>query len=251
MQSISTMLRRRWLAMSALAISLIACLAFAGVAFAGTSAGPVYKTYDGKQYALTTTCSVMSGVGWGTGKISTSTAVSSGYLAVELRVYKAGGSCISKNKSVSNKSTSTWSSMASGTTSTKQYQAAATGFVWRPSLSAYSSFGSGFTPYARSASIVPLAPLAAYEVNDAGQTFGSLYMRDAYGAEAPDLILVEGEAGKEGYVYASDFDGEELPADPEKAAAITGKDPEFIPVYLADGVTQIDVFKITFDGAAE
>ena len=105
MQSISTMLRRRWLAMSALAISLIACLAFAGVAFAGTSAGPVYKTYDGKQYALTTTCSVMSGVGWGTGKISTSTAVSSGYLAVELRVYKAGGSCISKNKSVSNKST--------------------------------------------------------------------------------------------------------------------------------------------------
>lgn len=76
-------------------------------------------------------------------------------------------------------------------------------------------------------------------------------MKDAYGAQAPDLILVEGVEGEEGYVYASDFDGGELPANPEEAAAITGKDPVFIPVYLADGMTQIDVFKITFDGAAE
>lgn len=91
------------------------------------------------------------------------------------------------------------------------------------------------------------------KINEKGQTYGSNLANTEYGNE-PDLILVEADNGKSGYVYKDDFyDTANQPKNPEEAVAYTKMVEKkvkkhgyykAIPVYEKDGTTVIGSFKI-------
>jgi len=86
------------------------------------------------------------------------------------------------------------------------------------------------------------------KVNEYNQTYGSNLATTEYGNE-PDLILVEADNGKNGYVYKDDFyDTANQPNNPKEALAYMERlekdGPKTIPVYEHDGKTVIGSFKI-------
>ena len=86
------------------------------------------------------------------------------------------------------------------------------------------------------------------KINEKGQTYGSNLANTEYGNE-PDLILVEADNGKSGYVYKDDFyDTANQPKNPEEAVAymenLKKEGPKTIPVYESNGKTVIGSFKI-------
>lgn len=82
-------------------------------------------------------------------------------------------------------------------------------------------------------------------INKNGKTYGSNLINTEYGNE-PDLILVECENGKSGYVYKEDFyDISNQPKNPEEAIIYMKKNKaKKIPVYKNDGKTIIGAFQI-------
>lgn len=82
-----------------------------------------------------------------------------------------------------------------------------------------------------------------YEVNQAGETFGSAALAEELGVE-PDLISVELADGSTGYVRATDLNGP-VPKSPEDAAALSSnaKDRK-LPVYTSDGTTVTGEFVV-------
>lgn len=89
-----------------------------------------------------------------------------------------------------------------------------------------------------------------YEIrtNERGQTYGSNLATTEYGGE-PDLIKVESEDGKTGYVYKEDFyDTSNQPSNPEEALEymknLNKTKYRVIPMYDENGVSVIDTFKI-------
>lgn len=94
-----------------------------------------------------------------------------------------------------------------------------------------------------------------YEIkeNENGQTYGSELAATEYD-NGPDLISVEIENGKTGYVYRDEFyDNANQPNNPEEAMAymemVEKNVKEYgyyklIPVYEEDGKTEIGSFKI-------
>lgn len=91
-----------------------------------------------------------------------------------------------------------------------------------------------------------------YAVNDGGQTYGSC--ADAvYIEDYPDLVAVEGDNEKKGYVYKEDLLGEDpscpeeavrMMEEREKAIADGTYTPDVYNVYAADGKTVIDTFTV-------
>lgn len=95
-------------------------------------------------------------------------------------------------------------------------------------------------------------------VNASGMTYGVLRPEVAVASingqavsreELPDLILVVGDAGHEGYVYRSVLvpDPKSLPKSPSEAVAFTqaqARAAKTFPVYESDGLTQIDTFTL-------
>jgi hypothetical protein len=76
-------------------------------------------------------------------------------------------------------------------------------------------------------------------VNDSGDSYGA-----ANDQGEPDLIAVVATNGRDGYVYADDLDGPEFTS-PAEALAWQEEhagETTSLPVYLADGVTQIGEF---------
>lgn len=63
-------------------------------------------------------------------------------------------------------------------------------------------------------------------VNENGQTLGTY--DDAEQGAVPDLVGIEADSGLDGYAYWEQFNAEDC--------------PEAIPVYAADGITQIGIF---------
>lgn len=94
-----------------------------------------------------------------------------------------------------------------------------------------------------------------YEIkeNENGQTYGSDLASTDYD-NGPDLISVEMEDGKTGYVYRDEFyDNANKPNNPEEAMAYMDMVEKnikkygyykLIPVYNEDGKTEIGSFKI-------
>lgn len=85
-------------------------------------------------------------------------------------------------------------------------------------------------------------------INNDGKTYGSNLINAEYGNE-PDLILVEDENGKSGYVYKEDFyDTANQPQNPEEAIIymenLKKNKVKRIPVYESDGKTVIGTFPI-------
>lgn len=86
---------------------------------------------------------------------------------------------------------------------------------------------------------------APYETNAAGQTFGSNFGSSSPERD-PDLILVIGDSGHEGYVRSIELNGSE-PSSPEEAVrhqAQPGEVVSVLTVYESDGRTAIDTFTI-------
>jgi len=98
----------------------------------------------------------------------------------------------------------------------------------------------------------PAAPQPEYLLNASGETYGSAQY--AQPGQEPDLILVVGDQGRTGYVTAEDFAGPEV-SNPEEASRYMESDYArngvVVPVYAADGTTQIDVFTISAAVEAE
>lgn len=100
-------------------------------------------------------------------------------------------------------------------------------------------------------------PSHIYEVNQAGQTYGSA-MYAASPEKEPDLVLAEGLDGTQGYVYSSDLNADMVDS-PEEALLLIKKYKEmwenapvgevvvarYIPLYDSDGKTIIGDFPIT------
>ena len=114
----------------------------------------------------------------------------------------------------------------------------------------------GFNSFANSQNSLDSAESNnSYEVkvNENGQSYGSELASIDY-ENGPDLISVEMEDGKEGYVYRDEFyDNANQPNNPAEAVAYTKKMEEnikkygysrLIPVYEEDGKTEIGSFKI-------
>lgn len=85
-------------------------------------------------------------------------------------------------------------------------------------------------------------------VNNYGETYGSNLINAEYGNE-PDLILVEYENGKSGYVYKEDFyDIPNQPQNPEEAIIymenLEKNKIRNIPIYESDGETVVGTFQI-------
>jgi hypothetical protein len=84
--------------------------------------------------------------------------------------------------------------------------------------------------------------LPPIQVNESGQSYGS----EAHASspeELPDLILVLGDSGRDGYVYAKDLH-QAAPASPEEAVRFQNSGEVVLDVYLSDGVTKVDTFTI-------
>lgn len=84
-----------------------------------------------------------------------------------------------------------------------------------------------------------------YQTNDSGQTYGSNIGSTSPETD-PDLILVIGDHGVEGYVYSSELN---TPAPASPAEAVAGQTPPgeveaVLDVYAADGTTKVDTFTI-------
>ena len=87
----------------------------------------------------------------------------------------------------------------------------------------------------------PLPAASVYPTNAAGETYG----RDKPLVEEPDLIAAVGKHGVHGYLRRSDVEGTP-PATPEEAEEQTKRSLRgyTVPLYAADGVTQVGVFQI-------
>jgi len=87
----------------------------------------------------------------------------------------------------------------------------------------------------------PLAAESAYPTNAAGETCGTHEPL----VEKPDLMAAVGRYGVHGYLRRSDIIGAP-PETPEEAAAQTRRSLRgyTVPLYEADGVTQIGVFRV-------
>lgn len=97
----------------------------------------------------------------------------------------------------------------------------------------------------------PHAAPPSYQVNEAGQTFGSL--ADTTGTDdAPDLVAVETVDGTAGYVRSSElFEAEGIndnPSSPAEALALQNARDAHGPVdltaYASDGVTVVGTFTV-------
>ncbi len=77
--------------------------------------------------------------------------------------------------------------------------------------------------------------LEPLRVNEHGQTYGPA-------AFSPDLVLVETDNGKEGYVYREQLDGEDVdnPREVEKEA----NNKEVLIAYASDGRTKVGTFTL-------
>ena len=91
----------------------------------------------------------------------------------------------------------------------------------------------------------PLAAESVYPTNAAGETYG----KDKPLVEEPDLVAAVGRYGVHGYLRRSDIDGA-TPKTPEEAAAQTKRSLRGykVPLYKADGVTQVGVFQVGGSG---
>jgi hypothetical protein len=93
------------------------------------------------------------------------------------------------------------------------------------------------------------APPGGYNANDRGQTYGKapLDRHDFSESDFPDLVAVVGDHGVEGYVRSHELadDPNANPATPEEALAIQAKaEDRILPVFAADGRTQVDTFTV-------
>lgn len=108
--------------------------------------------------------------------------------------------------------------------------------------------------------VVAYAASTLYQVNEQGITYGHVNPHlPPEEQEFPQLVAVIGIDGVEGYVYASDLDGD-LPNTPEEAieymekleieiatAKAAGQEYfRYIPLYKSDGVTVIGTFGIPY-----
>lgn len=87
-------------------------------------------------------------------------------------------------------------------------------------------------------------PTPVYEKNKNGQTYGSSAFANTPD-QIPDLISAIGVDGTEGYILATDFNGDQ-PKSPAEAVEHNKKlKPERkIPLYAVDGKTVIGEFKV-------
>jgi hypothetical protein len=92
----------------------------------------------------------------------------------------------------------------------------------------------------------PLSAESAYPTNAAGETYGK--MKALVGR--PDLMAAIGEHGVHGYLRQSDIEGTP-PKTPEEAVEQTKRSLRgyTVPLYKADGVTQIGVFQVGGPGS--
>jgi hypothetical protein len=94
----------------------------------------------------------------------------------------------------------------------------------------------------------PLPAKSVYPLNAAGDTYGP----DKPLVEEPDLVKVLATNGRQGYCLRSELEGDKTPPTMRREAEERSKRSlrgYTIPVYEADGVTQIGVFRIGGPGS--
>lgn len=202
------------------------------------------KTVYGYTYSFYSSVGNDSTSTWSHTRIytDTNTNVPTGYMGVYPRLYNSSGTLVKSDAW-------TYSSIicAGIMASSGSYSTSGT-YYGKGQVDIYN--GDGYTRYTCTASpnlqrsgafIGP--KLEAYEVNDAGLTYGSDYFAESID-ECPDLIRAVGINGVEGYVYSDDINWK--PGSLEEVIEYMGTEASdyTIPVYAVDGQTIVDYFLI-------
>ena len=184
-----------------------------------------------------------NGVDWG------SPSAPAGHNGATARLYTSTGSLACQATSYSNQTItpgSVWNVTSCGKTSGSFYSKGI-GHDW---------WGQGYQnlnmEQTVTQSVRTAGPSATFGVNAAGETFGSA-LKAATPEDEPDLIAVQAASGSDGYVKKDQLDDTQTPdfASPEDALAwqaAHADKPITIPVFAADGVTQVGSFESTVGG---
>lgn len=236
----STITRREFIGLSA------GCLLVAGgtlavpdEAFAASAySSKVSFQAGGKTYYGQSMISTTPGQATGWALTSASSVVDTGWLGADVRVYNgANGRIIERNRTHSAQATQYYNaSLSVNSSEARSFKCDSIIYGWNGS-----SYASKTTPYTPNVDrAAQVYAIKQYPVCKDGFTFGSLLSARYVGFE-PDLILVSGQNGIEGYVRRDDFLGS-VPSSPEEAVALFGHKGEIaIPVYNLSG-DQVDIF---------
>ena len=210
-------------------------------AFAGTATSPsLSKTISGNGYIAQVTCTTSSGFGQVYGKITCTTgSVYAGWMGGETILYSGSGVVVKDIYGYNQTYTSIFSQQG-GDTNYSNYYGWMKPQAWNSSTSSYENLGTTKTATISAYSSISSA---SCNVNSLGLTYGSFLSLSDDCSVLPDLVLVEGINGTEGYVYASEWKAYQ-PSNPQDATRLAEQEFTLIPVYDCEGVTQIDEFKI-------
>ena len=121
------------------------------------------------------------------------------------------------------------------------YRSLAYTYVYNQSSGGYYESGAVWSPYQTVYNLNP------YQYNESGQSYGPIdgFLSTGY---YPDLVLVRGISGVDGYVYKNDFLCHSA-ASPEEAIAYYSTISSYaVDVYASDGITWVDSYEIQVGG---
>lgn len=201
-------------------------------------------------------------------KVDNASDVDIGYMGASARIYTSNGKLAKStpyvyNEKIEKECVSTLCVLNAPFDSKYYYAKGETKAYNGNGYDAYNTFATPnlATDATRASEPLPLdisnAIAPSYPANELGYTYGSSLYASSPDQE-PDLILASGTNGEEGYVYASDLEGDQ-PTNPEEAIVYQEKMDELfaqyksgevvifrtIPLYESDGVTVIGEFEIS------
>lgn len=165
-----------------------------------------------------------------------------GWLGAYSVLYNINGAAVASNISYS---PSACPGYGTGTSAAKisgmSYRSLAYTYVYNQSSGGYYESGAVWSPYQTVYNLNP------YQYNESGQSYGPIdgFLSTGY---YPDLVLVRGISGVDGYVYKNDFLCHSA-ASPEEAIAYYSASSSYtVDVYASDGITWVDSYEIQVGG---
>lgn len=231
--------------LSALACACILALSLPLTAYAATSYSPVVSGgVSGKSYTVQAICST-SGVtatvqGIVTCKSGTAEAE---WMGANAMLMTASGGIARYASSFNPYATTTYSVYVEDSRYSSYY-GKVYGNAWNPSTGSYANFGTATTGTLSTRSALIIAPC---QTNSQGLTYGSIFSISEDCSILPDMILVVGVNGENGYVYTTDWRAAQA-SNPAEAEAFVAQGTVTLPVYDCEGMAQIDEFIITYSG---
>lgn len=204
--------------------------------------GKAYMTINGESYSYCADVLTSGGSATAFSQISAPRSLPAGQLGAYAVLYDASGKSLASSYSYSSSPGYSWTARAShGATSGVSYRALAYTYVYNQNTGGYYESDGVWSPFQTAYSINP------YQYNERGQSYGSIdgFLSCGY---YPDLILVQGISGVDGYVYKNDFFCPGATSLEEAIAYYSTSSSYTVDVYASDGITWVDSYEIQVGG---